>query len=170
MTQGTLADVETAEPLADAGGEPESWQIGLYFDFFTEIGILQQLTRATLESVLPEGIIQPHFTVLDHLERVSDGRTPLDLARAFQVPKTSISHTLAGLERHGLVRLAPNPRDKRSKLVWITEEGRALRAGTAAGLAQLLGEFARAFPPEQVADLGPVLARMRAWLDAEREG
>jgi hypothetical protein len=40
-------------------------------------------------------VTRPHFSVLNHLMRVEDGRTPLELARAFQVPKTTLS-TLAG--------------------------------------------------------------------------
>mgnify|MGYP001827498986 CR=1 FL=1 len=61
----------------------------LYFRLFNEIGIMQQISNAFLEARLPEGLIAPHFTVLNHLIRVSDGRTPLEMARAFQVPKGS---------------------------------------------------------------------------------
>lgn len=142
----------------------------LYFRLFNEIGILSQLSKAKLEAVLPEGLIQPHFSVLNHLVRVADGRTPLDLARAFQVPKTSMSHTLAGLERAGLVRLGPNEKDRRSKRVWIEPEGRALRERIVGQMTPLLGGFTSAFPPERVAEVLPLLEEMRVWLDAERDG
>ena len=74
-------------------------QIGPYFAFFNEVGIINQLTTTLLEEALPKGMIAPHFQVLNHLVRLGDGRTPLQMARAFQVPKTSMTHTLSGLEK-----------------------------------------------------------------------
>ena len=143
-------------------------QTGLYFALFNEIGIIEQLSRALLEARLPPGMIAPHFAVLNHLVRVADGRMPLDLARAFQVPKTTMTHTLAGLERAELVRMAPNPRDGRSKCVWLTEKGRALREQTIAALTPEFAEIAEGFPPETVARLVPALAELRRLLDARR--
>jgi DNA-binding MarR family transcriptional regulator len=79
------------------------------FRLFNEIGIIEQLSRALFEARLPKGVTRPHFSVLNHLMRVADGRTPLELARAFQVPKTTLSHTLAAGEAR-LDRDAPEPR------------------------------------------------------------
>lgn len=74
-----------------------------------------------MEARLPEGLISPHFTVLNHLIRVSDGPTPIMLARAFQVPTTTMTHTVSRLVKHRLVEMRPNPKDGRSKRVWITD-------------------------------------------------
>ena len=71
----------------------------VFFEVFNEIGIIEQLSRAVLEARLPDGLIAPHFTVLNHLVRVKDGQTPVHMARAFQVPKTSMTHTLWIAER-----------------------------------------------------------------------
>jgi DNA-binding MarR family transcriptional regulator len=142
----------------------------LYFGLFNEIGIIEQLSRALLEARLPEGLIAPHFTMLNHLVRVRDGRTPLDLARAFQVPKTSLTHTLAGLERRGLVEVRPNPQDGRSKTVWITAEGRALREAVIAAMGPAFDAIAREFPADQVAGVLPALTALRRILDAGRDG
>ncbi|MEL6433580.1 MAG: MarR family transcriptional regulator, partial [Pseudomonadota bacterium] len=68
------------------------------FTIFNEIGIIAQLARSAFEERLPDGMIPPHFSVLNHLIRVKDGQTPLAMARAFKVPKTTLTHTLAGLE------------------------------------------------------------------------
>jgi DNA-binding MarR family transcriptional regulator len=113
-------------------------------------------------------LITPHFTVLNHLVRVQDGRTPLDLARAFQVPKTTMTHTLAGLEELGLVEMRPNPDDKRSKQVWLTEAGRRLREGTIAALIPEFADLARDFPAERVAAVLPALIELRQIMDARR--
>lgn len=139
-----------------------------YFALFNEIGIIEQLSRAFLEARLPDGLIAPHFGVLNHLIRVSDGRTPLELARAFQVPKTTMTHTLSGLSKHGLIDMRPNPDDARSKQVWLTEAGRALRENTIARMGPDFQRVAAAFPPEKIAAVLPILQELRIFLDENR--
>jgi DNA-binding MarR family transcriptional regulator len=141
----------------------------LYFAFFNEIGIIAQLSRAAFEARLPDGITLPHFSVLNHLIRVTDGRTPLEIARAFQVPKTSMTNTLAGLEARGLVETRPNPRDGRSKRVWLTDKGRNLREEAISRMAPELALLADAVAPEVMADLVDRLSSVRKLLDAARE-
>jgi DNA-binding MarR family transcriptional regulator len=140
----------------------------LYFALLNEVAIIEQLSRALLEARLPRPLIAPHFAVLNHLVRVRDGRTPLELASAFQVPKTTMTHTLAGLVEGGLVEARPNPADGRSKRMWLTEAGRALREGTIAALGPDLAGLARGFPPERAAALLPHLTDLRRLLDARR--
>lgn len=141
----------------------------LYFELFNEIGIIEQLSRTMLEARLPDGLIAPHFIVLNHLVRVGDGRAPMDMARAFQVPKTSLAHTLKILEARGLVDLRPNPEDGRSKRVWITDAGRRLREETITALAPDVATLAEAFAPTEVERVLPVLRALRIELDAARD-
>jgi DNA-binding MarR family transcriptional regulator len=140
-----------------------------YFAFFNEIGIIAQLSRAAFEARLPDGITLPHFSVLNHLVRLGDGRTPLQIAKAFQVPKTSMTNTLAGLEARGLVEMRPNPKDARSKCVWLTAAGRAFREEAIRLMAPDMAELARKFPPQVIADMVPRLAEIRAALDSARD-
>lgn len=140
----------------------------LYFKVFNEIGILAQLSRTLLEARLPNGMLISHFSVLNHLIRVEDGQTPLMLARAFQVPKTTMTHTLAGLETVGLVEMRPNPEDKRSKQVWLTPAGRAFRDDAIAGLAPDIAHLATVVPEETLRTLAPELERLRYLMDANR--
>lgn len=140
----------------------------LWFPFFNEVGILAQLSRAMFEARLPEGFLLPHFAVLNHLVRVKDGRTPLDLARAFQVPKTTMTHTLAGLAKEGLVEMRPNPRDGRSKRVWLTAAGRAFRDDAIAALAPDMEALSARFPAERIAAALPALAALREVMDRMR--
>lgn len=136
---------------------------------FNEIGIIEQLSRTFLEARLPDGLIAPHFSVLNHLIRVRDGGTPLELARAFQVPKTTMTHTLAGLTKHELVEMRPNPDDARSKQVWLTDKGRKLRDDTIAALGPDFDRVAKAIPADKVATILPVLQELRIFLDKDRE-
>ncbi|WP_224826706.1 MarR family winged helix-turn-helix transcriptional regulator [Cognatishimia sp. MH4019] len=142
---------------------------GLYFALFNEIAIIEQLSRAMFEARLPKGLMVSHFSVLNHLVRVGDGATPLKLARAFQQPKTTMTHTLAGLERHGYVRMEPNPKDKRSKQVFITKEGRVFREDAIGLLAPDVARIAAIFPPAQAEALLPGLQALREEMDGLRD-
>ena len=138
------------------------------FRLFNEVGIVNQLAGAILQSRLPEGVLVSHFSVLNHLARVRDGATPLELASAFQVAKTTMTHTLSGLRRRGWVDERPNPRDARSKQVWLTPSGRAFRDGAIASVAPEIAGIERALPGLAESVL-PDLTRLRRYLDAARD-
>ncbi|MCR9151091.1 MAG: MarR family transcriptional regulator [Rhodobacteraceae bacterium] len=138
------------------------------FRLFNEVGIINQLAGALLQARLPKDVLVSHFTVLNHLVRVRDGATPLELARAFQVPKTTMTHTLSGLSARGWVEQRPNPRDARSKQVWLTAAGRAFRDQTIASLAPEIAGIERALPGLAEAVL-PELGRLRRHLDTARD-
>ncbi len=141
---------------------------GPYFALLYEVGIINQISTAFLETRLPKGLLVSHFGVVSHLIRVDDGATPLELARAFQVPKTTMTHTLAGLEKHGFVEMRPNPNDKRSKQVWLTPAGRQFRDEAIVEMAPLIGALKERFSPDRVAGMLPELSEFRAVLDQLR--
>jgi len=117
---------------------------------------------------LPDGLITPHFSVLNHLIRVGDGTTPQRMASAFQVPKTSMTHTLKGLVAHSLVDIRPNPEDGRSKTVWITEAGRQLRNEVIAALGADFGILLQHLNVEKLLEIKPVLTELRIVMDENR--
>lgn len=139
-----------------------------FFSFFTEITIISQLSGKILEAALPSGFLASHFGVLNHLVRLGDGRTPLEIARAFQVPKATMTHTLSGLVKGGLISMVPNPADGRSKCVMLTTEGRRVRDAAIARLEPEFSRMAEHFPPETISRVLPLLAEMRAYLDSQR--
>ena len=140
-----------------------------YFRLFNEIGILAQLSRAIFEARLPGGMLVSHFAVLNHLIRVEDGRTPRELARAFQVPKTTMTHTLAGLDAAGFIRMKPNAEDGRSKRVWTTPAGRRFRNASIAAVGPDLDDLAREFAADRVARILPELEALRKIMDRRRD-
>lgn len=139
------------------------------FEIFNEIGIIEQLSRALLEARLPVGMIAPHFAVLNHLIRVRDGGTPIELARAFQVPKTSMTHTLKMLEKRGMVETRSNPDDGRSKQVWLTDKGRETRDQVMQKSAQELQIMTQHLDMDALKSITPVLTDLRKFLDSNRE-
>ena len=140
----------------------------LIFGVFLEIGIIEQLSRALLEARLPDGLIAPHFAVLNHLTRVEDGRTPMELARAFQVPKTSMTHTVSVLENRGYVDVRPNPNDGRSKCVWLNEKGRTTRENIIVAMSPDAEILAKGIDASKLRDILPVLTDLRQFLDNHR--
>jgi DNA-binding MarR family transcriptional regulator len=139
-----------------------------YFELFNEIGIIAQLTRTIMEQRLPDGLSQPHFTVLNHLVRLGDGATPGQLAHAFQVPRNSMTNTLAGIEKRGLIELRPNPDDARSRHVFLTEAGRSFRERAIDSLSQDIARFAEKVPLQDIEAVIPAFAAMRKVLDENR--
>ena len=146
----------------------EDDKLRLYFSLFNEIGIINQLSRTLMNASLPAGLQTTHFGVVNHLMRVGDGPTPLALAQAFQVSKTTMGHTLAGLEKNGLIDMRPNPEDGRSKQVWITEKGRLFREEALLATAPMLADLAEELPVETVGQIVEELTKIRSYLDKRR--
>lgn len=139
------------------------------FGFFNEIGIVSQLSSALFMRLIPGGLHLSHFIVLNHLVRLGDDRTPLQIATALQVTKATMTHTLGVLARHGFVEVSPNPDDGRSKLVRLTPSGRSFRDQAIADLAPALSFVAEAMTPGEIEAVLPVLEKVRKLLDAERD-
>ncbi|MFT6877722.1 MAG: DNA-binding MarR family transcriptional regulator [Granulosicoccus sp.] len=140
-----------------------------FFTFFNEVGIIAQLSRAVLEAHLPDGVSASQFSILNHLIRVSDGRTPLELAKAFQVPKTTMTSTLSGLEQRGLIEMQLNPLDHRSKQVWLTNSGQQFRERAIKLLGHDADRFATKVDVNKIAKLTLLLTQVRTVLDADRD-
>lgn len=138
------------------------------FRFFNEIAILAQLSGAAFERVMPEGMTLPQFAVLNHMVRLGDARTPLELARAMQVTKGAMTNTLQHLEGKRFVLIKPDERDGRSKRVMLTDAGRAAREHCIAAIEPELAAIASAVPAERLAGIVPVLEEVRRFLDARR--
>uniref|UniRef100_UPI0022EB4105 MarR family winged helix-turn-helix transcriptional regulator n=1 Tax=Falsiroseomonas oryzae TaxID=2766473 RepID=UPI0022EB4105 len=112
------------------------------FAVLNEISIIEHLARNRLERVLPEGLRASHFVVLNHLVRLGDGRSLARIARAVQVERPAMTNTIQRLEARGLVRVGPDPRDGRGKLVYLTEAGRAAREAAVAAATGAIAPIA----------------------------
>ena len=141
----------------------------LLFAVFNEIGIIEQLARTRFEAVMPDGLLLPHFTVLNHLVRLGDNRSLKSLAFSFQVSKGAMTNTVQRLERRGLVEVRPDPRDGRGKRVFITEAGRATRETAIAALGPAFRALADDPGTARFAAVLPHLEAIRRALDALRD-
>lgn len=138
------------------------------FRFFNELGIINQLASTIFAARLPDGLHISHFSVLNHLVRLGDGKTPLSIAQAFQVPKTTMTHTLSVLEKRGLIRIAPHQTDGRSKIIFLTDAGRAMQQSAIESMDAPLRQISEDLGAETFTEILPHLSRIRAYLDNNR--
>jgi DNA-binding MarR family transcriptional regulator len=142
----------------------------LAFEFFNEIGIIDQLVSAMLTNVLPKGMTKAQFTVLNHFVRLEIAeKSPADLASAFQVRRPTITSTLARMESAGLIAVRADPQDGRAKLVSLTLAGREMRENCIAALASMIPLIEPVIGEAEMLALLPMLRNLRIGLDALRE-
>ena len=83
--------------------------------------------RSRLSRVLPKGMEISHFSVLNHLARIGEERTPAQLAKTFCVTRGAMTNTLGKLEWAGYIHIRPDWDDARRKMVTISPAGRQAR-------------------------------------------
>lgn len=138
------------------------------FVLLNEIGIISQLAGAKLESVLPHRMTMPQFRILNHFVRLGGERNVNRLAQAFQVAKPTMGGVVESLRRKALVEIRPDPVDKRSKLVSISDKGREAHASAVAMLGPVLEAVDGALGRDVILNLIPDLQKLRRFLDDNR--
>ncbi len=86
-----------------------------------------RLRRASMRELAPLGLTFAQSRVLRILERSDEPLRIGDLAARLEVVPRATTSMIDSLEAAGLVRRQPDPTDRRSVLVDLTPEGRALR-------------------------------------------
>ena len=153
-----------ADHASDADPSP-----GGAFAYFNEIGIIAQLSGALLARVLPDGVHPSHFFIINHLVRMGDGKTPMRIAAAMQVTKATMTHSLRVLEKRGFIETRPSRQDARSKLVFLTSEGRAFQRQAIARATQTFQRVLSDDDRKLMAEALPGLAAIRKLLDENRD-
>lgn len=134
---------------------------------FGELFMADQLARNRISKVLPKGMEISHFGVLNHLARISEERTPAQLARSFHVTRGAMTNTLTKLEWAGHIHIRPDWDDARQKFVAISPSGRAARDAAVQAVAPLIAEVVQALGADKVRALLPVLRDMRTRLEGD---
>jgi DNA-binding MarR family transcriptional regulator len=141
----------------------------LTFRFFNEISIIQQLSSNIFGRHLPDGLHVSHFSVLNHLIRMGDGRTPLQITESFQVTKGTMTHTLSTLSGRGLINIQPHATDGRSKVVFLTSAGREFHAVAINTLGEAFKKLGTLMNVDELIAILPVVQQLREALDANRD-
>ena len=148
--------------------DPSTSDGAMLFAFFTEVGIISQLSSALFESVLPQGLTLAQFGVLNWFSRVDTVATPGRLAKAFQVTGGAMTNTLKKLENRQLIKIEPDPDSGRKKRVTMTKEGAAMREAAINAIKPLLSELTEKFDKNFIINQIKELAEIRRYLDERR--
>jgi DNA-binding MarR family transcriptional regulator len=132
---------------------------------FSEILTNEQLIRNRLSRVLPKGMEISHFSVLNHLARIGDERSPAQLAKSFHVTRGAMTNTLSKLEWAGYVHIRPDWDDARRKMVAISPSGRAARDAAISAITPMVSDLIRDLGEDRVRSSLPVLRELRVRLE-----
>lgn len=134
---------------------------------FAELFMADQLARARLSKVLPKGMELSHFSVLNHLARTQDERTPAQLAKTFHVTRGAMTNTLSKLEIAGHIHIRPDWDDARRKFVSISPAGRQARDAALHAIAPVIAGVGKKLGYERVRAALPVLRELRSELERD---
>lgn len=135
---------------------------------FSEILMADQLARNRISRALPRGMEISHFSVLNHLARMNEERSPAQLAATFHVTRGAMTNTLARLEWAGHVHIRPDWDDARRKMVSISPSGRAARDAAIQAVAPILAEAVADIGEDRLRAALPVLRQLRQKLEGGR--
>ncbi len=139
----------------------------LVIALFSEVLAADQAIRHKLSRVLPKGMELSHFSVLNHLARTMEERSPAQLANTFGVTRGAMSNTLSKLEWAGYVHVRPDWDDARRKMVAISPAGRAARDLAISAIAPLVNEAVNELGVEEVRRALPILRALRSQMAPE---
>lgn len=125
----------------------------------TSIMRVHQILMARLNELLePFDLTFPRYEVLMLLHFTGQGSMPVGkIGERLQVHRTSVTNSLDGLEKAGLVRRAPHEADRRAVLAAITAAGHR----TAEAATDVLNEAGFGTAPLAVGELDDLSATLR---------
>lgn len=133
----------------------------LAVSLFSEIIMVDQLARNSVAKALPKGMELSHFSVLHHLDRSQEEKTPAQLAQVFHLTRGAMTNTLSKLEAAGYIHIRPDWDDARQKLVTISPSGKKARDAALAVIAPIISEAVEKIGPGKVRAILPVLRELR---------
>jgi DNA-binding MarR family transcriptional regulator len=112
----------------------------------------RNLTRLYDNVLAPSALSIGQLSILIHIDELGTP-TIKGLAKVLVMDESALGHSLKPLIRDGLVRLVPNPADRRSKLVTLTKTGLKKYQQTAMLWSDAQNKFEQVFGVEKAAVL-----------------
>jgi DNA-binding MarR family transcriptional regulator len=116
----------------------------------------RRVTKLYDDALAPIGLGANQFSILARLSLVGP-TTIQDLARLLVMDRSTLGHLLRPLEKRGLVKLEVSERDRRSRMVTLTQAGRAAAARARPRWAAAQRRFESTFGKEAAFELRTVL-------------
>jgi len=116
----------------------------------------RRVTKLFDDALAPIGLGVNQFSILARLSLVGP-RTIQDLARLVVMDRSTLGHLLRPLEKRGLVKLEISERDRRSRMVALTQAGEAVVVKGRPRWAAAQRQFESTFGREVALELRTVL-------------
>ena len=123
---------------------------------------VDQMHRRIIEGLHQHGytaLVPAHMAVLRYPG--PRGQRPVELAAEANMSKQAMNYLLGELERLGYVERRADPGDIRSKRVYMTERGEAIRKVVRATVRQVEREWARELGADDLERLRALLVRLQ---------
>ena len=114
------------------------------------------VTRLYDDALAPIGLGVNQFSMLARLNLVGP-RTIQDLPRLLVMDRSTLGHLLRPLEKRGFLKLEVSEQDRRSRMVALTDAGKAVVAKARPRWAAAQRRFERTFGKEAALELRAVL-------------
>jgi|SRR5581483_7324418 len=123
-----------------------------------------------LAPVFAEHDITPaRFDVLDALGKLGKPARPADLRARLQLPAQTMTGVLDQLQRQGLITRTANPRDRRSILIELTTNGRAVIDTVCPPLIDIENDCMATLTPNERATLLKLLGKVEQRIHNRRD-
>lgn len=117
-------------------------------------------------AIEPLGLAPAQFMALLELwDR--DGLTQSELVDRLDIEQATLALTLKRMERDRLIIRKPNPEDKRARLIWLTDQAKALEAPAKAAASEINAKALSALAED---DREKFVETMRAAIHALKAG
>ncbi|HMQ28867.1 MAG TPA: MarR family transcriptional regulator [Acidimicrobiales bacterium] len=138
-----------------------------------DVWLVSRATHGLLDEALaPAGLTADEFAVYSMLRGSEQGSTPGELAGWMAAPATTVSSYVKRFEGRGHVERVPNPDDRRSYRLRLTDDGRAAHLAAAQRFTPVLAQVlvALADTDRTEADVTAALAALLSALTVARTG
>ena len=116
----------------------------------------RHVTKLYDDALVPVGLGVNQFSMLARLNLVGPS-TIQDLARLLVMDRSTLGHLLRPLEKRGFLKLEVSERDRRSRMVALTDAGKAVVAKARPRWAAAQRRFESTFGKEAALELRAVL-------------
>jgi len=131
--------------------------------------VFLRLTRLLDKRMAREGASLARTRVLLMIERRGTVKAT-DIAELFGLAPRTVTDTLDGMERNGLVRREPDPKDRRAKRIVITDAGRQAVAATEPIRRELIDQVIGTLDAGEREAFGRILGKLESAVTAEEAG
>lgn len=140
------------------------------FELFNSCGDVHATLTRRAENILPSDLTMPQFAILDDLRKNfllenADFLTPIALAKSQKITKGAVTNLLNQLNKKNMIQFNKHPKDGRSKLVSLSDEGAKAHRHSMVALSQLTSEILQQFSADELSVALPILSKFKKWLD-----